>query len=284
VHRWNTGIIFLFALTGILVLVLLTRFILKEAIPSLLAVGGTFFTSPYWYPTCDPPEFGMLAMIVDSLLVTLLSSVFVLPLGYVTAFFLYEYATPREQRMIKSAIDLLAGVPSVLIGSFFLLYVSPWMLRIGVYSPENLLVASLALTILALPYTASLMHEALCGVDRSLKEGALALGSTRFTAGWKVVSRASLSGILNAAVLTVNRIIGETMVVLMVAGGAAIIPLSLFDPVRPLTAAIASEMGEVELHSLHYSALFSAGLILLSFSFLLTLASRKIVGKSNGKA
>jgi phosphate transport system permease protein len=124
------------------------------------------------------------------------------------------------------------------------------------------------------------MQEAMQSVDRSLKEGALALGSTRFTAGFKVVSRAAISGILNAVILTVNRIIGETMVVLMVAGGAAIIPRSLFDPAKPLTATIASEMGEVAQGSVHYSVLFFCGLILLIFSFLLTITARVIITKN----
>ena len=219
-------------------------------------------------------------MVVGSLYITGLTALFVLPLGYIIAFFLFEYASEKEVRVIKSAIDLLSGVPSVIIGAFMLVYVAPLSFKFGIYTPENILIASLGLTILSLPYTASLMQEAMQAVDRSLKEGSLALGSTRFTAGFKVVSRAALSGILNAVILTVNRIIGETMVVLMVAGGAAIIPRSLFDPAKPLTATIASEMGEVATGSVHYSVLFFCGLILLVFSFLLTITARVIISKN----
>ncbi len=277
-NQTNTVLINIIAFSGIVILVLLTSFIVKESLPALTNVGAELFTSQYWYPTdTNNPEFGMLALLVGSLYITGLTSLFVIPLGYIVAFFLYEYAGEKEIKFIKSGIDLLSGVPSVVIGAFMLVYVSPLFLEVGIYSPENILLAALGLTILSLPYTASLMQEALSSVDRSLKEGALALGSTKFTAGFKVVTRAALSGILNAVILTVNRVIGETMVVLMAAGGAAIIPQSLTDPARPLTAVIASEMGEVAAGSMHYSSLFVAGLILLVISFGMTLIARVII-------
>ena len=280
-YHLNTTLINTIAFSGIIILVILTSFIINESIPALTNVGAELFTSVYWYPTDSfDPEFGILAMLVGSLYITGLTALFVLPLGYIIAFFLFEYASASEVRVIKSAIDLLSGVPSVIIGAFMLVYVAPLSFKLNIYTPENILIASLGLTILSLPYTASLMQEAMQSVDRSLKEGALALGSTRLTAGFKVVSRAAISGILNAVILTVNRIIGETMVVLMVSGGAAIIPRSLFDPVKPLTATIASEMGEVATGSVHYSVLFFCGLILLVFSFLLTISARLIISKN----
>jgi phosphate transport system permease protein len=189
---------------------------------------------------------------------------------------MYDYAKYHEKNILKSAIDLLSGVPSVIIGTFLIIYISPLMYEFNIWNAENLFLGAVGLAILSLPYTASLMQEALDSADKSLKEGALALGSTRFTAGFKVVSKASISGIFNSIILTINRVIGETMVVLMVAGGANLIPTSIFDPVRPLTATIAGEMGEVELGSIHYSALFVAGLILLVISFSLTLLSRRL--------
>lgn len=277
----NTTLINTIAFSGIVILVILTAFIIKEAAPALTNVGAELFISVDWYPTNENnPGYGTLALLIGSLFITGLTTLFVLPLGYIIAFFLFEYAKQAEVRVIKSAIDLLSGIPSVIIGAFMLVYVAPLSFKFDIYTPENILIASLGLTILSLPYTASLMQEAMQSVDRSLKEGSLALGSTRFTAGFKVVSRAALSGILNAVILTVNRIIGETMVVLMVAGGAAIIPRSLFDPAKPLTATIASEMGEVATGSIHYSVLFFCGLILLVFSFLLTITARIIISKN----
>ncbi|MFP4461322.1 MAG: PstC family ABC transporter permease [Thermotogota bacterium] len=277
----NTTLINTIAFSGIVILVILTAFIIKEAAPALTNVGAELFTSVDWYPTnANNPGYGTLALLIGSLYITGLTTLFVLPLGYIIAFFLFEYAKEKEVMVIKSAIDLLSGVPSVIIGAFMLVYVAPITFKFNIYTPENILIASLGLTILSLPYTASLMQEAMQSVDRALKEGSLALGSTRFTAGFKVVSRAALSGILNAVILTVNRIIGETMVVLMVAGGAAIIPRSLFDPAKPLTATIASEMGEVATGSVHYSVLFFCGLILLVFSFSLTITARVIISKN----
>jgi phosphate transport system permease protein len=272
----NQSIITVVAMVGILALIGLFIFIIRDAIPALTKVGAEIFTSKYWYPTYDPPEYGMLAMITGSFILTGFASIIVIPIGYIIAFFLYDYATNTEQRIIKSAIDLLSGIPTVIIGSFLFIYVSPILMNLGAWSTGNLLLAAIGLSILSLPYAASLMQEALSAVDISLKESALALGASRFTAGFRIVSKAALSGILNSIILTINRIIGETIVVLMVAGGAAIIPKSIWDPVRPLTAAIASEMGEVPIGSIHYSALFVAGLILLTISFILTMISRRV--------
>ncbi|PWJ90083.1 phosphate ABC transporter membrane protein 1 (PhoT family) [Oceanotoga teriensis] len=277
--KTNKILITVVASFGILILVGLFSFIIKESIPALTEVGAEIFTSYNWYPTYSDAEYGMLTMIIDSLLITLLSAVIVLPIGYIIAFFMYGYANKIEKNIIKSSIDLLSGVPSVVIGTFLIIYISPWMLKIGAWSAENIFLGSIGLSILSLPYTASLMQEALDAIDPKLKESALALGSSRFTAGFKIVSKAAISGIFNSIILSINRIIGETMVVLMAAGGANLIPKSIFDPVRPLTAAIASEMGEVELGSLHYSSLFVAGLILLTISFLLTLTSKRLTRK-----
>lgn len=275
--NFNKFLIYALSLIGIIILLGIFYFIIKESIPALTKVGAEIFTSVNWYPTYEgAEEYGMLAQIIASLLLTLLASIIVIPLGYIIAFFMYDYAKPFEKKIIKSVIDLLSGVPSVILGTFLLIYVSPLMYKFNIWNAENMFLASLGLALLSLPYTASLMQEALDSVDKSVKESALALGATRFTAGFRVVSKAAISGILNSIILTINRIIGETMVVLMVAGGANIIPKSIFDPVRPLTATIASEMGEVEVGSIHYSALFVAGLILLTISFILTLISKRL--------
>ncbi|GAB6189897.1 PstC family ABC transporter permease [Marinitoga arctica] len=275
-HKLNSIIIKTIALTGIIALISIFGFVIKESIPALKEAGMEIFTGFDWYPTYDPPAFGILTMLINSIILTIISSLIVLPLGYIVAFFMYDYAIESEKKMMKSSIDLLSGVPSVIIGMFLIIYISPWMLEIGAWSAENVLLASIGLTILSLPYTASLMEEAMSSIDNSLKEGALALGSTRFIAGFRIVSKAALPGIFNAAILTINRIIGETMVVLMAAGGANMLPLSIFDPVRPLTVAIASEMGEVEIGSIHYSALFVSGFVLLIISFILTLVSKRL--------
>jgi len=279
--RFQTLCIQTAAFTGIFALTLLSFFIIRESYPAIKTIGWEMLVSPHWYPTYREPEYGLLVMLINSLIVTAATSILVIPLGYGLAFFLYEYAWPFEKKLIKTAIDLLSGVPSVIIGSFLLMTVSPQFLKVGIYSRENLLLTIFGLTLLSLPFTASLIYDALSGVRSCIRESALALGATRFTAVFKVVSKTAKSGLMNAVILTINRVIGETMVVLMVSGGAAIIPKRLFDPLRPLTAVIASEMGEVEVGSIHYSSLFFAGLILFVLSFSLTVLSQKIIGPKN---
>ncbi|PLV60482.1 PstC family ABC transporter permease [Thermotoga sp. KOL6] len=271
--------ILVFSGSGIFALFLLMFFLMKEAWPALVEIGGELFTSVYWYPTSEPPEYGMLAMIVGTLLLTSFSSLILLPIGYLIAFFLHTYASNAEKNLIRTTVEFLAGTPSVVMGLFVLSYISPILLRFDIWSTENFLMASIGLILTALPYTVSLSLEALDSVDVSLEESALALGADKFTTTLKITTRAALSGILNAFVLTVNRVVGETMIVLMVGGGAAIIPRSLFDPVKPLTAAIASEIGEVAVDSMHYHVLFAAGVILLAISLTLTGVSRYISGR-----
>ncbi|MCD6545958.1 MAG: phosphate ABC transporter permease subunit PstC [Thermotogae bacterium] len=268
--------IFAIAALGIVILSLILIFIIKESLPALKSVGSEIFTSFDWYPTYDDAEYGLLTMIIDTFLLTALTSIVVIPLGCVVAAYLYAYAGSKEKEIIRSILDLLSGIPSVVIGLVVLIYIAPLLINFEIWSTENLFLTVAGLTILSLPYVVSLTYESFESVDRVLFESALALGSTRFSALFNVIARAAIPGILNAFILTVNRIIGETMVVLMVSGNANIIPKSLFDPLRTLTSAIASEMGEVELGSLHYSVLFVAGLILLVISLILTWVSKSI--------
>lgn len=277
-HALNTITIFAVATLSIVILSLMLIFIVSESLPALTSVGSEIFTSFNWYPTYDDAEYGLLTMIIDSFLLTGLTSLVVIPLGYIVAAYLYIYAGLKEKEIIRSILDLLSGIPSVVIGLAILIYIAPILINFNIWSTENLFLTIVGLTILSLPYAVSLSYESFESVDKTLFESAIALGSSRFSALFNVISRAALPGILNAFILTINRIIGETMVVLMVSGNANIIPKSLFDPLRTLTSAIASEMGEVELGSLHYSVLFVAGLVLLITSLILTLISKRIQG------
>ncbi|HOO74828.1 MAG TPA: phosphate ABC transporter permease, partial [Tepiditoga sp.] len=155
--RFNSVLIKGLALTGIIVLIGLFIFIIKESVPALTKVGADLFTNFSWYPTYeDDPEYGLLTMIIDSGLITLLASVIVIPIGYFVAFFMYDYANKFEKGIIKSAIDSLSGVPSVVIGMFLILYVSPIFLKLNIWSGQNMLLGALGLVVLSLPYTASL--------------------------------------------------------------------------------------------------------------------------------
>jgi phosphate transport system permease protein len=171
--------------------------------------------------------------------------------------------------VLKPLIEILAGIPSIIFGFFGMIIVAPFIQNLlGVPSGLNAFTASLILGIMATPTVASLAEDALSFVPRSFREASLALGANRWQTLTRVVMPAAGSGISTAIILGIGRAVGETMVVLMVAGGAAVMPGSIFDPVRPMTATIAAEMGETVMGSAHYSAIFTIGLIL----FFITLA------------
>lgn len=251
-------------LTGIV----LTLFV--EAYPFLVShdISRTLF-GLYWYPTYDPPEFGMLPLITASFVVTLGAMVVCIPIGVGTALFLHELASASQRAVLKPLIEILAGIPSIIFGFFGMIIVAPFIqglldIPVGL----NAFTASLVLGIMATPTVASLTEDAVSFVPRSFREASLALGATRWQTLIRVVVPAAGSGISTAIILGIGRAVGETMVVLMVAGGAAVIPGSIFDPVRPMTATIAAEMGETVMGSPHYNALFAIGLTL----FFITLA------------
>ncbi len=223
----------------------------------------------YWYPTYDPADFGMLPLITASFVVTLGAMVVCIPIGVGTALFLHELASASQRAVLKPLIEILAGIPSIIYGFFGMIIVAPFIQNLlGVPTGLNAFTASLILGIMATPTVASLAEDALSFVPRSFREASLALGANRWQTLTRVVVPAAGSGISTAIILGIGRAVGETMVVLMVAGGAAVIPDSIFDPVRPMTATIAAEMGETVMGSAHYSAIFTIGLIL----FFITLA------------
>ena len=254
----------LLSLTGIMF------FLFMEGLPLFADYPlSDFLAGTLWYPTSEPPEFGILALIAGSLGVTLLASAIAVPLGVMTAAFLTELASPLTRRLVKPFIELLAALPSVVIGFFGMVIVAPAMQHwLGIDTGLNLLNAGLMLAFMSVPTIASIAEDALHAVPRSLREASLALGATRWETLLKVVFPCALSGIGTAIMLGMSRSIGETMVVLMVAGGAAIIPTSFFDPIRPMPASIAAEMAEAPFRGDHYHALFATGIMLFLFTFL----------------
>lgn len=248
----------------------------------------SFLFGMYWYPTANPPDFGIFPLIVGSLAVTILSTLMAVPLGVMTAAYLSEIATPSARRTIKPFVELLAALPSVVIGFFGMVIVAPFLQDyLGAYTGLNLFNAALMLAFMSVPTICSVAEDAMHAVPSALREASLALGATRWETLIKVVIPSSLSGIGTAVMLGMSRAIGETMVVLMVAGGAGMIPMSIFDPVRPMPASIAAEMAEAPYRGDHYYALFAIGLVLflftLAFNILaFTIAERhKQVGSSN---
>jgi len=260
---------FLLALVSIFILALIIIFLFREGIPVFKVVSvRDFIFGNEWYPTYDPPSFGIWPLIVGSLVITLFASLIAVPLGVFSAIYIAEIAPPLVKEIFKPVIELLAGLPSVALGFFGMAVLAPWLQdTFNLPTGLNVANASLVLALMAVPTIASISEDALHSVPQEYKEASYALGATRFETIVTIIVPAALSGISTAVILGMARVIGETMIVLMVAGGAAAIPESIFDSVRPMPASIAAEMGEAPFRSNHYHALFATGIIL----FFLTL-------------
>jgi len=269
------------ALASIVTLGLILVFLFVEGIPIFSKVlPQDFVFGKYWYPTDDPPAFGIFALIVGSLAVTGVASAISIPLGVLTALYLAEVASARVREWVKPMVELLAALPSVVIGFFGMVVVAPFLQEaFGVATGLNLFNAALMLAFMSIPTICSLSEDAVFSVPQELKEASLALGATHWETIWRVTVPASISGISTAVILGMSRAIGETMVVLMVAGGAAMVPGSIFDPVRPLPASIAAEMAEAPFRGDHYYALFATGIVLFLFTMAFNLVADYISNK-----
>ncbi|MEM5786618.1 MAG: phosphate ABC transporter permease subunit PstC [Syntrophobacteraceae bacterium] len=267
---------------SILVLFTIVIFLFAEGLPILGEVPiAKFIFGTEWYPTSSPADYGIFPLIAASLAVTLLSGAIAVPLGVMTAVYLSEIASAKVREIVKPVVELLAALPSVVIGFFGMVVVAPFLQD---YFPNiatglNLFNASLMLAFMSIPTICSISEDAIYSVPRDLKEASLALGATHWETIFRVVIPASLSGISTAVILGMSRAIGETMVVLMVAGGAALVPGSIFDPVRPMPASIAAEMAEAPFRSSHYHALFAIGIMLFLSTMLFNLIADFIAHK-----
>lgn len=271
----------LFAFLSVLLLGLIVIFLFREGIPLFQEISiAKFLFGSAWYPTYDPPEYGIWPLIVGSLLVTLFACLIAVPLGVLSAIYISELAPASVKEILKSVIELLAGLPSVVLGFFGMVIVAPWLQEaFDLPTGLNIVNASVMLAIMAVPTISSISEDALYSVPREFKEASYALGATKFETIIRIIMPAALSGISTAVILGMARAIGETMVVLMVAGGAAAIPESIFDPARPMPASIAAEMGEAPFGSGHYHALFATGIVL----FFITLAFNLIADYISNK-
>ena len=269
---------FIIALASIITLSLIVAFLFMEGLPIFNKVTvKEFVFGKYWYPTADPPDFGIYPLIIASVAVTFVSSVISIPLGVLSALYLAETASQRIREIVKPVVELLAALPSVVIGFFGMVVVAPFLQEIlDIPTGLNLFNASLMLAFMSVPTICSISEDAIFSVPKELKEASLALGATHYETIWRVVIPASISGISTAVILGMSRAIGETMVVLMVAGGAAMVPESLFDPVRPMPASIAAEMAEAPFRGDHYYALFATGIVLFLFTMVFNMIAEYI--------
>ena len=248
-------------------------FLLREGLPALGRVSVAEMLKQRWYPTWD--FFGMLPLILGSALVTVLAALIAVPLGLATAIFIREVAPNWARELLKPLIEVLAGIPSVVLGFLGMVAAAPLIRRhLGAPTGLTAFTGAVMLAYMSLPTIISVAEDALDAVPKSYRDAALALGATRWQAIWRVTLPAARSGVVIAVMLGVGRAIGETMAVMMVTGNAACLPLSLdsvFRPVRTMTATIAAEMGEVAQGSTHYHVLFAIGLVLFLVTFLINL-------------
>lgn len=268
-----------FSSIGFVVLIFL--FLLREGIPFFyeVPIGNLFSTR--WYPTFD--LFGTLPLLLGSILVTVIAMVIALPLGVATAVFVREIAPSWAREILKPMIEVLAGIPSVVLGFFGMTLIAPLVREIfGMPTGLTAFTGGLILAYMALPTIISVAEDALDAVPNSYRQAGLAIGATQWQTIVKVVVPAARSGIVTAMMLGMGRVIGETMAVMMITGNAARLPLtidSIFRPVRTMTATIAAEMGEVAQGSIHYHALFGIGIFLFLLTFIINLVAASTIFK-----
>ena len=272
-ERLIEGMIRLCGISSIVIVALIFLFLLKEGMVLFRTVPiGDFLGGQRWYPISEPPRFGILPLILGSCAVTFGAAALSVPLGIASALFFAEIARGWTKEALKTGIELLAAIPSVVFGFIGIAVLVP-AIKQFFHLPTGLTALSGALTLafMALPTIVSITEDALAAVPRGHREAALALGATQWQMMWRVLLPAAGSGIVAAVMLGIGRVIGETMAVMMVTGNAAVIPRSLLQPVRTMTATIAAEMGETVRGSDHYFALFAIGIVLFAISFLVNL-------------
>ena len=244
-----------------------------------------FLTSTEWYPTSmSNVRYGTFALIAGTLSVTGVAMLIAVPFGLGAAIFVSEFSSGKTREFLKVIIELLAAIPSIVWGFIGLTVMNPLIQKIfHVQVGLNVLNAAILLALMSIPVMVSIGEDALKAVPDSYREGALALGATRWQIIYRVLLPAAKNGLLAAILLGVGRAVGETMAVLMATGHAVHVPTSIFDSVRTLTATIAAELGEASAHSPHYNVLFLIGILLFTITFIVNLIADLCVKGIRGK-
>ena len=284
-QRWREGAIEWSlrgcAFAAVVSLLLIILFVFREAFPILhdpqiqkeASLRG-FFSTPLWQPVGDIPKYGLIPLLVGTLKVVLVAMLFATPLAVLAALFSSEFASPRLRELLKPVIEILAGIPSVVMGFFALIVLASWLQGVtGATMRLNAVNAGIALGLGVIPTIFTVAEDALRAVPRSYREASLALGATPWQTAWNVSLPAASAGVGAGVLLGMARAVGETMIVLMASGNAAITSGSVFDSVRTLSASIAAELAEVVVGSAHYSVLFFLGALLFSVTFLINVAA-----------
>lgn len=280
-ERFIALFFWLCGITCILVLLGIFALLVAEGLPAFKEITPLQFFGSIWNPTSYvKASYGMGAMIVSTLMVTFGSLAIAVPVGLACAAYLAEIASPGVREILKPIIEILAGIPSVVIGFLGIVLINPLIAEVfGLPNGLNALNGSILLAIMSLPTIISLSEDAIAAVPKTYKEASLALGASRWQTITRVTIPAALSGIIASIMLGMGRAIGETMTVLMATGNAQAMPHSFLDAVRTMTATIAIELGEVPFGSAHYHALFVVGFVLFIMTFLVNLVSDIILHK-----
>ncbi|MFH0800294.1 MAG: phosphate ABC transporter permease subunit PstC [Pseudomonadota bacterium] len=271
--RFISKLLFVAACSSTGILALIALFIFKEGLPIMLRSGFFHFLfGTHWAPL--EGQFGIFPFIIGSLCITLGALVFGMPFGVACATFLALFAPRNWVKVLKPAIELLAGIPSVVYGFMGVMWLAPFI-RENFWGPGlSILAASCVLAVMILPTIVSVSIDSINAVPKNYREGALALGATEWQTAWRVMIPAARSGILAGIILGMGRAIGETMAVIMISGNATGIPHSILDSVRTLTANIAIEMGYAV--GEHRQALFATGVVLFFFIMILNAIALKV--------
>jgi phosphate transport system permease protein len=268
------------ACAAVVVVLFIFLYLGREGLPLLAHVPASNLTGERWQPSSDRPGYGLQPLLVGSIVVTLLGTLIALPFGVGGAVYVAELARPTEREVLKPIVEVLAGIPSVVLGFFGLVVVGPavkWLF--GLQSGLTALTGAILLAFMAVPTILTIAEDAIRSVPASYRDASLALGATPWQTTWRVIVPAARSGILAALMLGVGRVIGETMAVMMCTGNAAQVSWSPVESVRTMTATIAAEMGEVPHGGDHYRALFLVGLVLLAMTLAINVTAQRVLGR-----
>ncbi len=279
-------LIWIAGLSTILIVGLIFFFLVREGLPTFLDIPLRQLFGSRWYPV--EGAFGLWPLIVGSVLVTAGAVIIAVPLGLITAIYLAEIAPQWQRETLKPLIEVLAGIPSIVLGFLGWVALAPIVQRLGAPTGLTAFTGALILAYMALPTIISISEDALYAVPKEYRDGALAVGATQWQTIWRVVLPAARSGLATAIMLGIGRAIGETMAVMLVTGNAANVPPfgagMFFSPVRTMTATIAAEMGEVARGSTHYSVLFGIGIVLFAITFAInSIATRLVTRQASRK-
>ena len=276
-------VLMLFAAVSVLTTAIIVFILFEETIVFFSEVPlWDFFTGTQWTPTLQPRSFGIIPLVVGTLMIALGSSIISLPLGLGSAIYLSEYAHKKVRKVVKPILEVLAGIPSIVYGFFALTFITPILQTILPQTQVfNALSASIAVGIMTLPMVASMSEDAMMAVPDSIRQGAYALGSTRFEVAVKVTIPAAMSSIGAAFVLAISRAIGETMIVAIAAGQSPVLTLNPLNSIQTMTGFMVNiSMGDIQQGTIEFKTLFAVGTVLFFMTLIMNLIARAIIKKN----